>query len=136
MNQMKTFTFASTEPYVGGTFTKNDKLYGYQECYKCQGTGILPWHAHIAKGVCFACGGNKKRGVRLYSERENASQRRRIAKVNAIEDARRHITCELDSLSRIKGQCKKVYGTSKDSVPKPPADMLVRLVSALTLRLL
>ena len=109
MNQIKTFTFANTEPYVGGTFTKNDKLYGYQECYKCQGTGILPWHAHIAKGVCFACGGAKKRGVRLYSERENASQRRRIAKQIGLENARRHITCELNSLSRIKGAVQKGF---------------------------
>ena len=103
------FTYADTKPYAGGTFTKNEKLYGYENCYKCDGAGILPWHMNYAEGVCFACGGKKKRAVRLYSERENASQRRRIDKQIALENAHAQITCELNSLRSIKEAVQKGF---------------------------
>jgi len=102
MDMVKTFTFGNADQFEGASFTKNGKLYGYEDCYKCEGTGILPWHMNVSNGVCFACGGNKKRAVRLYSERENASQRRRIAKQIAMEEARRHVTVEINELRRIK----------------------------------
>lgn len=33
------------------------------ECVKCNGSGNLPYHNHIANGVCFACNGTGKTEV-------------------------------------------------------------------------
>ena len=97
------YTFAETTPYEGATFTKNGKLYGYEVCGKCDGVGTLWWHMNVSNGVCFACGGEKKRKARLYSERENASQRRRIERAIAQEKSRAAINMELAALRRIRG---------------------------------
>ena len=98
------FTYAETTPYEGETFTMNGKMYGLEDCWKCDGTGILPWHKNVRDGVCFACGGEKKRKARLYSQRENASHRRRIEKAIALENSRREINMEAAALRRIAGK--------------------------------
>ena len=98
------FTYAETTPYNGETFTINGKMYGLEVCGKCDGAGILWWHMDVHEGVCFACGGSKKRKARLYSQRENASQRRRIEKAIALENSRREINMEAAALRRIAGK--------------------------------
>lgn len=96
------FTYAQTTPYKGVSFTKNGKLYGYEDCGKCDGAGILWYHMSVAEGVCFRCGGAKKFKARLYTERENASQRRRIEKAILLENSRAAINMEISAIKRIK----------------------------------
>lgn len=96
------FTYAQTTPYKGASFTNNGKLYGYEDCGKCDGAGILWHHKSVADGVCFRCGGAKKVKARLYTERENASQRRRIEKAILLERSRAAINMEISAIKGIK----------------------------------
>lgn len=71
--------------------TENNKLYVDVECkcYKCGGTGRIPYFGHIDDGVCFACCGRGKfykEHCRVYTEDERlkmdaAAERRKEKKL-------------------------------------------------------
>ena len=109
---MKTqfFDYAATEPFQGKAFyDENGKPAAYQDCERCDGSGYLAYYAWHDKGVCYGCAGAGKKKIRLYTEKQNASQFRRFAKAEKIAMERRHVLQELHSLAELKGKVRQGF---------------------------
>jgi len=103
MTAMTFFRFASDTPYIGIAFWDGDKRYGREECPRCSGTGFIEYFAHNESGRCFQCQGDKVLSFRLYDEKQNAAQLRRIAKQQQSDAARALVNSEITALHNIKG---------------------------------
>lgn len=45
-------------------------------CYKCDGTGRIPWYGHVESGRCFECGGNGGHHTKTVGQLVAAAKRR------------------------------------------------------------
>lgn len=63
------------------------------DCPRCGGTGYLPSFQHVAEGVCFQCGGEKK--VPFVPAKEGPAQGPMPAVLTRLQDARWALVAEL-----------------------------------------
>lgn len=102
MTAITFFRFASDVPYTGRHIIDEGKPYGFEPCYKCDGNGVIPYFAHNCDGRCFKCHGDKYLRFRLYDEKQNAAQLRRIAKHQQSNAALALVNSEITALRDIK----------------------------------
>jgi hypothetical protein len=107
MTAVTFFRFASNTPYTGRHIIDEGKPYGFEPCYKCDGHGVIPYFAHNCDGRCFKCHGDRYLRFRLYDEKQNAAQLRRIAKQMEIDAVRALVNSEVQSLYDIKWSVRK-----------------------------
>ena len=106
MTAMTFFRFASDVPYTGRHIIDEGKAYGFEPCYRCDGHGVIPYFAHNCDGRCFKCHGDRYLRFRLYDEKQNAAQLRRIAKQMENNAARALVNSEIAALHSIKGRVR------------------------------
>lgn len=87
MNKEKKMTeyfFRSGSPVTRKIYKKNNKLYSYQDCWRCDGTGYTPY-VWVEAGYCFRCGKqgfNHSDFKRVFTEEEyNRLEKNRLARV-------------------------------------------------------
>jgi hypothetical protein len=103
------FRFAEEEPYSGKVLFDGGKPFSYQPCDKCNGQGVIDIYRHNANGICFDCYGDKVTRFRLYTEKQVASQLRRIAKAEKQKDGRAQINQEIAALYAIKQSVRQGF---------------------------
>jgi len=103
------YRFASEVPFDGKVMFDGSKAFGYETCYKCSGQGRIVYFAHHNQGICFTCHGDKVTRFRLYSEKQVASQLRRIAKADQEAEARAHINIEINKVHGLRSSVRQGF---------------------------
>lgn len=84
-------------------FWRDGKPYGYNACYRCNGTGIYKWATEwgYTGGTCYKCMGSGKDSGRLYLKKEMKWQKSAKLRLDAKRQHHYDILIEANALKRI-----------------------------------
>ena len=84
-------------------FWRDGKPYGYNACYRCNGTGIYKWATEwgYTGGSCYKCNGSGKDSGRLYLKKEMKWQKSAKLRLDAKRQHHYDILIEKNALKRI-----------------------------------
>tara|TARA_A100000172_G_scaffold28240_1_gene16661 strand:+ start:526 stop:1395 length:870 start_codon:yes stop_codon:yes gene_type:complete len=84
-------------------FWNDGKPYGYNNCYRCDGTGIYQWATEWGHsgGTCYKCMGSGKDSGRLYLKKEMKWQKSAKLRLDATKQHNYDILIEANALKRI-----------------------------------
>ena len=84
-------------------FWRDGKPYGYNNCHRCDGTGIFRWATEwgYTGGTCYKCMGSGKDSGRLYLKKEMKWQKSAKLRLDAKRQHHYDILIEANALKRI-----------------------------------